>query len=379
MRATGAFLARTTIAVGVAAATLAVAASGPTSAAVPAADPAAVSTPTTAPRTITILGVGDAMIHRQIMDQAAADASGGRRFDFRPQYAGIRELVSAADIAICHVEFPVGTYSDTYSAYPSIAFSPPHWLAAAQWAGFDTCSTASNHTLDKGMYGVTTTLDMLDQAGLRHAGSARTPEEAGEITLLEVEGVKVAHLSYTYSFNGIPAPNAYCCNLIDTAEIIERARQARSAGARIIVASLHFGTEDSVAVTSYQRSVVTALARSRAVDLVLGHHAHVVQPVEKINGMWVAFGHGNIYSAMERSNPRRGDGLITQFTFTEQRTGGFRVTSAEGFAVLNTVYPFRLRLVGRASDWSARAAFERVRAQVFSGNGYEKGFRLRRR
>lgn len=331
------------------------------------------------PRTITILGVGDAMIHRQIIDQAAADATGGRRFDFRPQYAGIRELVSAADIAICHVEFPVGTYSDTYTAYPSIAFSPPHWLAAASWAGFDSCSTASNHTLDKGMYGVTTTLDMLDQAGLRHAGSARTPEEAAQTTILEVDGVKVAHLSYTFSFNGIPQPNDYCCNLIDTTEIIDRARAARSDGARIIVASLHFGEEDSVAVTSYQRSVVSALAKSRAVDLVLGHHAHVVQQVEKVNGMWVAFGHGNLYSAMERGNPRRGDGLITQFTFTEQRTGGFRVTAAEGFAVLNTVYPFRLRLVGRATDWSARAAYDRVRAQVFGGNGYEKGFRLRRR
>lgn len=331
------------------------------------------------PRTITILGVGDAMIHRQIIDQAAADATGGRRFDFRPQYAGIRELVSAADIAICHVEFPVGTYSDTYTAYPSIAFSPPHWLAAASWAGFDSCSTASNHTLDKGMYGVTTTLDMLDQAGLRHAGSARTPEEAAQTTILEVDGVKVAHLSYTFSFNGIPQPNDYCCNLIDTTEIIDRARAARSDGARIIVASLHFGEEDSVAVTSYQRSVVSALAKSRAVDLVLGHHAHVVQQVEKVNGMWVAFGHGNLYSAMERGNPCRGDGLITQFTFTEQRTGGFRVTAAEGFAVLNTVYPFRLRLVGRATDWSARAAYDRVRAQVFGGNGYEKGFRLRRR
>lgn len=331
------------------------------------------------PRTITILGVGDAMIHRQIIDQAAADATGGRRFDFRPQYAGIRELVSAADIAICHVEFPVGTYSDTYTAYPSIAFSPPHWLAAASWAGFDSCSTASNHTLDKGMYGVTTTLDMLDQAGLRHAGSARTPEEAAQTTILEVDGVKVAHLSYTFSFNGIPQPNDYCCNLIDTTEIIDRARAARSDGARIIVASLHFGEEDSVAVTSYQRSVVSALAKSRAVDLVLGHHAHVVQQVEKVNGMWVAFGHGNLYSAMERGNPRRGDGLITQFTFTEQRTGGFRATAAEGFAVLNTVYPFRLRLVGRATDWSARAAYDRVRAQVFGGNGYEKGFRLRRR
>jgi hypothetical protein len=93
----------------------------------------------------------------------------------------------------------------------------------------------------------------------------------------------------------------------------------------------------------------------------------------------VAFGHGNLYSAMERDNPRRGDGLITQFTFTEQPSGGFKVTTAEGFAVLNTVYPFRLRLVGLATDWSARAAYERVRSQVFLTTGYEKGFRLRRR
>ncbi len=92
-----------------------------------------------------------------------------------------------------------------FTGYPSFA-SPPQVAAALADTGYDSCSTASNHTLDAGTEGIRRTLDHLDKAGVRHAGSARTAEEATTPTLLEAGVARVAHLAYTYGTNGIPVP-----------------------------------------------------------------------------------------------------------------------------------------------------------------------------
>src|SRR5438094_241980 len=72
--------------------------------------------------------------------------------------------------------------------------------------GYDGCSTASNHTLDDGAGGIRRTLDALDRAGVRHAGSARTEAEARTVTVLRAGTARVAHLAYTYDTNGFPLP-----------------------------------------------------------------------------------------------------------------------------------------------------------------------------
>lgn len=329
------------------------------------------------PRTISILGVGDILVHREILQQAQADGSG--TVDFLPQLEGIRPLVESVDLAVCHMEYPLGSREGPWSTWPDPVNAPPQLADAIADLGFDACSTASNHSLARGFAGVTSTIETLSQVGLPHAGTAASAEEADRITLLEVKGVPIALASYTYGFNGIPRPFDWCCNLIDTDRIIADATRARSLGAQLVVVSLHQGVEGIVAPTYEQTATVTALAESGVVDLVLGHHAHVVQPVERIGNMWVAYGHGNLLSAQSRRDPRTGDGLLTVFTFTEQADGDFEVTDASGYALVNEDFPFRVLPVGapETSSAQAEATWARVSQQVVAGV-VDSGFTLRR-
>ncbi|CBG68329.1 putative lipoprotein [Streptomyces scabiei 87.22] len=151
----------------------------------------------------TLVASGDVLPHMSVIEQAHADA-GGHGHDFVPMLAGVKHVVSAADLAICHMETVYGADGD-YSGYP-VFRSPPEVAEALAATGYDACSTASNHTLDDGAPGVRRTLDALDRVGVRHAGSARTEEEALQPTLMRVRGARVAHLAYTYGTNGIPLP-----------------------------------------------------------------------------------------------------------------------------------------------------------------------------
>lgn len=328
-------------------------------------------------RTVSILGVGDILVHRQILDQARYDGGGG--VDFRPQLNGIAHLVASVDLAVCHMEYPMGKRSGPWSVWPKPVNAPPQLADALADIGFDACSTASNHSLAQGMTGVRRTIAALEAAGLAHAGTARKERESRIPTIVEANGVRVGLLSYTYGFNGYPRPYAWCCNLIDAERIIADARASRKAGAEIVVVSLHDGVEGIVRPTYSQRTVVGKLAASGLVDLVLGHHAHLVQPVTRVQGMWVAYGHGNLLSAQSRKDPRTGDGLLTRFTFAERRDGSFHVVAAEGFALRNRDYPFRVAAVPTTdrTSGSDEATWNRVRNQALLLDG-GRGFRLLR-
>lgn len=326
-------------------------------------------------RTITIAGVGDILLHREIIAQAVED--GGGAPDFMPQLAGIAPLIASADLAVCHMEYALGSREGPWRAWPDPPYGPPQITDAIAALGFDACSTASNHALNAGFDGVVSTIDALEQAGLAHAGTATSETEADRITMIDVKGVPVALLSYTYGFNGIPRPYEWCCNLIDPVAITADAQRARDAGARLVVVALHHGVEGIVGPTSEQQSVVQELADSGLVDLVLGHHAHVVQPVTRVGDMWVAYGHGNLLSAQSRKDPRTGDGLLTTFTFAEQADGSFAGIDAVGYPIVNLDFPFRILPVPSAPEPGGKAdgTWARVSEQAVIP-GDTSGFRL---
>lgn len=243
-------------------------------------------------RKLTIVASGDLLIHQPVW--ARALANGGDRYDFRPMFRALRPLLRGATLAFCHAETPMGP--GTPSGYP-VFNTPPGLARAIAWAGFDACSAASNHSVDQGLDGIRTTLRALDRAGVRHAGIARSRREARRITMLDADGVQVALLSYTYGTNGIPVPRAWAVNLIRPAQIRLDARRATRLGADLVLVNLHWGTEYVHQPTSQQRDVARRILRSRAVDLILGQHAHVVQPIGRLRGRFVVFGEGNLLSA----------------------------------------------------------------------------------
>ncbi len=288
----------------------------------------------------TLVASGDVLPHDSIIDTAHADA-GGHGYDFRPMLSGVKPVVARADLAICHMETVYGAAGD-YTGYPTFK-SPPQIAEGLAATGYDACSTASNHTLDDGSAGIHRTLDALDRAGVRHAGSARSAAEASAPTIVQAGAAKVAQLAYTYGTNGFPLPagEPWAVNLIDPDRIVADARAARKAGADVVVVSLHWGTEWQEEPDSRQLELSERLTGSRTdgrpdIDLVLGTHAHVPQAYEKVNGTWVIYGMGDqIAGAMVdhegNLDPRGNESTIGRFTFAPpgEPGGRWRVEKAE--------------------------------------------------
>ncbi|MDT9693627.1 CapA family protein [Streptomyces sp. P9(2023)] len=306
----------------------------------PAQDPVRPAAPSAAPggasaRTgFTLVASGDVLPHDSIISRAAADAN-GQGHDFRPMLSGVKDVVSGADLAICHMETVFGPEGGPYTGYPAFK-SPPEIAPALKETGYDSCSTASNHTLDDGAAGLTRTLDALDKAGVRHAGSARSAEEAARPTLLKAGDATVAQLAYTYDTNGYPLPEGkpWSVNLIDEGKIVADARAARKAGADVVVVSIHWGTEWQTAPDNRQLTLARSLTASRTggrpdIDLILGTHAHVPQAYEKVNGTWVIYGMGDqiagdMINHAGAFDPRGNRSSLGRFTFTPPTAPGAR-------------------------------------------------------
>jgi poly-gamma-glutamate synthesis protein (capsule biosynthesis protein) len=291
-------------------------------------------------KSFTLVASGDVLPHSSIIDKAKDDA-GGHGHDFRPMLSGVKPVVARADLAICHMETVYGADGD-YTGYPTFK-SPPQVAEGLAATGYDACSTASNHTLDDGSAGIHRTLDALDRAGVRHAGSARSAAEASAPTVMQAGTAKVAHLAYTYGTNGIPLPagRPWAVNLIDPDRIVADARAARKAGADVVAVSLHWGTEWQDEPDTQQLRLSERLTAARTdgrpdIDLILGTHAHVPQAYEKVNGTWVIYGMGDqiagaMYNYGGAQDPRGNESTIGRFTFAPpDRPGGrWEVEKAE--------------------------------------------------
>ena len=275
-------------------------------------------------RELTFVASGDLLIHQPVWSRALANGDG--RYDFRPMFRAIRPVVRGAALALCHVETPLRPGPP--SGYP-VFRTPPALARAIAWAGWDACSTASNHSVDQGREGVRTTLRALAGAGVRHTGTARTRREDRRILFLDADGVRVAFLSYTYGTNGIPLPRPWSVDLIDRRAIVRDARRARRRGAELVVVNFHWGTEYVHQPTAAQRALADRLLRRRIVDLIVGQHAHVVQPIRRLHRRFVVFGEGNLLSAQTSAccpGPTQ-DGLIAviRVRATENRAWVTRV------------------------------------------------------
>lgn len=166
----------------------------------PAAPPTPTPTPTPGEgpacpvhRCTSVLVTGDMLVHAQLWQQAQQDAaaSGKPGLDFVPLLEGQRRYIRNSDLAICHLETPVAGPEGPFSAYPLFNV-PPQIIAATKEVGYRACTTASNHTIDRGTDGLLRTLDQLDAAGLKHTGSYRTERESQGILVMQTAAAKIA-------------------------------------------------------------------------------------------------------------------------------------------------------------------------------------------
>jgi poly-gamma-glutamate capsule biosynthesis protein CapA/YwtB (metallophosphatase superfamily) len=283
---------------------------------------------------------GDLLWHNTLWYSAREDARrrGHGGYDFAPLLAGMKPVIASADMAICHEEVPLAQPGGPYRNYPIFA-APPQVVRAISATGYDVCTTASNHCVDQAFAGLKRTLDDLDSAKIKHVGTARTKAESERPMIFTTkQGVKIAIVAATFSLNGLPMPKGkpWAVHRLSASDLLRQAHRAREAGADIVLAAVHVGTEYSTTENGQQIKLARALTASPDVDLVYMHHPHVVQPWAKVNKKWVLYGVGN--TVAQQAPARTYEGATGRFTFTRVGSGRFTVSKAQYIPTLVTFY-----------------------------------------
>lgn len=309
---------------------------GPAPGSTPArtAAPAPSPTPTTgkgpacpSARCASVLVTGDMLVHTHLWQQAEQDAAAAGKpgLDFGPLLEGQRRYISNSDLAICHQETPVAGPEGPFSAYPSFNV-PPQIITAAKNVGYQACTTASNHTIDRGTDGLLRTLDALDAAGLKHTGSYRTETEAQGILIMDTAAAKIAIVQATYGLNGLLPDYPWQVDMLDAATMIAKAEKARALGADIVLGAMHAGDEYASVPNAQQQDVAHALVDSGQFNLVYGHHTHSVLPIEKYKDTWIVYGLGNGVTELSPWYVVNNEGLLVRAQFGQDAAGKWTAT-----------------------------------------------------
>lgn len=242
----------------------------------------------------TLAAVGGMYPHRPVLNQARLDDGG---YDFSPSFEFITPYFQAVDIAMVALETMQagpdisawGVSGYTGHAVDGIwTFNAPIQLSEAlKEAGMNMYIAANNHSLDRGLKGLKATLENVRSLGFITTGAYLSPEERDAPDVVDINGIEVAFVTYTYGTNGLPLPpgHEYAVNISpffeDIDPIIADIDSARAAGADLVAVVPHWGAEYVDTPSDHQRNVARQLAEAGA-DLILGQHSKLVQPLEWI-------------------------------------------------------------------------------------------------
>ena len=281
------------------------------------------------PDTLTLMFIGDVMSHMPQVDAARLPDG---TYDYAPCYRFLAPYIASADICIANMEVPLA--GAPYSGYPQ--FSCPDAMMSQLFdAGVDVFLTANNHTCDKGAKGIRRTIQVMDSLGIPHVGTYldSTDFQQRNPLMVERDGFRVAVLNYTYGTNGIPAPNPFIVNMLDSAAIARDIARARELKADYIVVMPHWGIEYERKQNKGQKGYANYMYECGA-DMIIGGHPHVVQPItlENKNEYGVAqcvtaYSLGNFVSNQRK---RYTDGgIIVKCEIVRDTNGTMRVTNYE--------------------------------------------------
>lgn len=230
-------------------------------------------------RSFTLCAIGDVICHNTQYWDAYNNSTG--EYDFSYVFDDIVKYTMSPDITIGSLETSFAGSEVGYSNYPRFN-SPDNLAYSLRRIGVDVLSTAGNHCLDMGFSGLSRTIDVLDKYHISHLGTYKTKEEQENILYKYVKGTKIAFVNYTYGTNGIPIPEGkdFCVNLIDRDLIKSQLDKAKSEGANLIVACMHWGTEYRTTANDEQKDLTDFLFQN-GVDIILGNHPHTLEPMEK--------------------------------------------------------------------------------------------------
>lgn len=247
---------------------------------------------------VELVAVGDILMHQDV--KASASAAPGGLLDL---WSEVAPELKKADIAFANLETPIAPTSGR-PGRPMVFNAPAELPAALKASGFTLVSTANNHAYDQGPKGLQETLDRLKEAGLPAIGSGPDKAQADTPLILEVKGLRIAFLAFTdvFNMNLNARTDRPWVRSLDPAEAARAVREARMKADAVVV-SVHWGAEYVHTPLARQRAVAQALTEAGA-DLILGHHPHVLQPVEVLEAAGrrtvVAFSLGNFVSNQDR-------------------------------------------------------------------------------
>lgn len=280
-------------------------------------------------RPVTLVFAGDAMQHAAQLD-AARQADG--LYDYSDCFTDIAPLISGADYAVVNLETPIGG-KGPYTGYPCF-YAPASFADALVDAGFDLMLTANNHTLDRHARGLRSTISELDRRGIPHLGTYTDKEARGKALpmIQNIGGIRVGFLNYTYGTNGIEPRDGVVVDYIDRQLIADDVAYTRLHGAEVIVVAVHWGDEYRLLPNASQRSLADYLT-GLGVDMIIGGHPHVIQPMEMRysaeygKNILVVYSLGNFISNM-RTRDTRG-GALVRVTVSREADGRARVSAAD--------------------------------------------------
>lgn len=221
----------------------------------------------------TLLFVGDAMQHETQMKAARK----GDTYDYSSYFKYIGNKISSADLSVVNLEVTLG--GKPYKGYPCFS-APDEYALALKDAGFNFFLTANNHCLDTGKKGLERTISMLDSFQIDYTGTFINKKERDRLypKLLEVNGIRIAILNYTYGTNGIKAQSLNIVNYIDKQVMFEDINRAKASKADVMIVCIHWGDEYKLVQNKEQEDLAGWL-KKQGVRLIIGSHPHVVQPI----------------------------------------------------------------------------------------------------
>ena len=261
---------------------------------------------------LDLVMAGDVLLHTRL---AYWSENGKGGYDFNPIFKLIKPIIKKADLAIVNQETILGGKELGVSGYPT--FNGPYELGdAIANAGFDVVLQSNNHSLDRGKQGIYNCLNFWKKyPKIKTVGINTSEAQKKKLCIYKKNGIKVAILNYTYGTNGIPLPKdmPYAVNYLVKDEVIKDIKRAEKEADFTIVCP-HWGTEYFRGISDYQK-IWSKIFVENGVDLVLGAHPHVIEPIKYVTDkktghkMLVYYSLGNFVNST-MSDGRVGDRYV---------------------------------------------------------------------
>ena len=295
--------------------------------------------------TVTIRSAGDVLIHIPIY-QSAKRSDGSYNFDHLFTYS--EDIISGCDYFVANLETTLGgTDGRSYSGFPRFN-SPDSIIDALKGAGVDCLLTANNHSYDTNGPGVLRTIEKIEEADLDYTGSRKTTDGA-KYLVKTIGGIKFGLACYTYETPSSEGRKSLNGILVDTAtaplinsfnpakpqsfydELGANIGKMKKKGADIIAVYIHWGEEYQLTQNAKQQEIAQKLC-DMGVDVIIGGHPHVVQPMDLLTSTdgkhktVCVYSLGNFVSNQRRNlmglkTGHTEDGLIFEMTFSKYSDG----------------------------------------------------------